>query len=201
MDDGGVALLSRVARLAAILLCWFLLRGAGAAEPAQDVDAPSAIDTAAVSVDGVELFRVAGARSLPSAQRARGVSERIIAVARDPAAAVPAIGTRPAVGHIDVVAGEQHLVAVIDSDAALERVPVAVVAQLRAARIQQAIERYRAERGSSYLRQAAQAAAIATAVLLVALFAVLRLFKRVLEWLPKRLHSRIHGLKVHSYEV
>ena len=58
------------ARLIATVASLLLLAAAEAEEPGL-VDAQPAPDSAPVTVDGVELFRVAGSTSLPSAERAR----------------------------------------------------------------------------------------------------------------------------------
>ena len=71
------------ARLIATVASLLLLAAAAEAEEPSLVDAQPAPDSAPVTIDGVELFRVAGSASLPSAERARNVSARIIAAAHD----------------------------------------------------------------------------------------------------------------------
>jgi len=77
-----------------VIIACLLLRPALAAEPAsEDVDAQAAPDSAAVIVDGVELFRVAGSASFPAAERAARVTARIVAAADDSRIPVNAIKT------------------------------------------------------------------------------------------------------------
>lgn len=115
-----------------------------AAEPAGgDVDAQAAPDSAAIIVDGVELFRVAGSASFPAAERAAKVSDRIVAVADDLHIPANSIKTEQRESRIDIVAGNRHLVGVIDADALLEGVSLPDAALVRAVRIREAIDRKR----------------------------------------------------------
>jgi len=136
-----VALLTRILLIIACLL----LRPALAAEQAgADVDAQTAPDSAPVSIDGAELFRVAGSASFPAADRAAKVSDRIAAAAADLHIPANSIKTEQRESRIDFVAGDRHLVGVIDADALLEGVSLPDAALVRAVRIREAITRYRA---------------------------------------------------------
>jgi small-conductance mechanosensitive channel len=183
-------------------LLWLLWLGAAsAAEEQPDVDAPTSIDAAPVIIDGVELFRVSGAASYPSAQRAQAVRERILELARERRVPVDAIAIKPRDNRIDIVAGDRHIVAVVEHDAEFEGAPASSVAELRVGQIRQAIERYRFERQPDQLARSALIAFLATAGAALVLFLLLRAFRRALDWLERRYHSRVQSVTIHSFEI
>jgi small-conductance mechanosensitive channel len=188
-------------RILFIIAC-LLLRPALAAEPASDdVDAQAAPDSAAISVDGVELFWVAGSASFPAAERAARASARIVAVAADPLIPLNAIKTAQRDSRVDIVAGNRHLVGVVDADAAIEGVAISESAFVRAMRIRDAIARYRAERTTERLVQSAMVASAATAVAALALWLVWIGFRRARLRLDQRYRTRLHSLSIQSFEV
>jgi small-conductance mechanosensitive channel len=194
--------LQTAARPIAALLCLLWLSNASAAEEEQsDVDAPTSIDSAPVIIDGVELFRVSGAASYPSAQRAQAVRERILALARERRVPVNAIGIKPRDNRIDIVAGDRHIVAVVEHDAEFEGAPASSVAELRVAQIRQAIERYRFERQPDQLARSGLIAFLATAATALALFLLLRAFRRLFELIERRYRSRVHSVTIQAFEV
>ena len=188
-------------RLIASLAGLLLAHAAFAAEETLHADAVPAHSPSLIVIDGVELFPVAGSVSLPSSQRAQQVSARIVAAARDPEIDANAIDMQPRDGRIDIVAGERHLVAVVDADAALEGVSLSNAALVRAARIRDAVVRYRAERTPENLTQAALTAVTAAAAAGLALFAALFGFRRALRALEQRYRNRVHSLTIQSFEV
>ena len=187
-------------RLIAFVASALLLAGAEAEEPSL-VDAQPAPDSAPVVIDGVELFRVSGSTSLPSAERARNVSARIIAAAHDSSIAPAAVATQPREGRIDIVAGNRHLVAVVDTDAALEGVSLADTALLRAVRIREALTRYRADRSTDSITRALLATTVAAAIAALLLLGGIRGFRLALDTLERRYRSRLHSVTIQSFEV
>ena len=188
-------------RILFIIAC-LLLRPALAAEPASDdVDAQAAPDSAAIIVDGVELFRVAGSASFPAAERAARASARIVAAAADPLIPVNTIKTAQRDSRVDIVAGNRHLVGVVDADAAIEGVAMSESAFVRAMRIRDAIARYRAERTTERLVQSAMVAGAATAVAALALWLVWIGFRRARLRLDQRYRTRVHSLSFQSFEL
>jgi small-conductance mechanosensitive channel len=193
-----VAVLTRIL----VIIACLLLRPALAAEPAsEDVDAQAAPDSAAVIVDGVELFRVAGSASFPAAERAARVTARIVAAADDSRIPVNAIKTEQRDSRIDIVAGNRHLVGVVDADAAIEGIAVPEAALLHAMHIRDAIARYRAERTTERLVQSAMVASAATAVAALALWLIWTGFRRARLKLDQRYRTRVHSLSIQSFEV
>ena len=185
-----------------VIIACLLLRPALAAEPAsEDVDAQAAPDSAAVIVDGVELFRVAGSASFPAAERAARVTARIVAAAGDPHIPANAIKTEQRESRIDIVAGSRHLVGVVAADATLEGIAMPDAALLRAMHIHDAIVRYRAERTTERLVQSAMMAGAATAVAALALWLIWTGFRRARLKLDQRYRTRGHSLSIQSFEV
>jgi len=188
-------------RALVICLAFLALRPALAAEQADDVDAQTAPESAAVTIDGVELFRVAGSASFPAAERARHASARIVAAAADRRIAPGAITTQPHEQRIDVVADQRHLISVIGADAAIEGVALSDAALVRAMHIRDALVRYRAERSPERLVQSAVIAGAATALAALALWLTWRGFRRARLGLDQRYRRRVHSLSIQSYEV
>ena len=189
-------------RLPLIFIACLLLRPALAAEQTgDDVDAQAAPDSAAVIVDGVELFRVAGSASFPAAERAARARERIAAAADDLKLPVNAIKTEPRESRIDIVAGGRHLVGVIGADAAIEGVSVADSALVRTMRIRDAVTRYRAERTPERLLQSSMFAGAAIAAAALILWLIWRGFRRMRLGLDQRYRKRVHSLSIQSFEV
>jgi small-conductance mechanosensitive channel len=196
--DRRVALLRS---LSAALASLVLLHAAAAAQEPPHVDAQPVFDSAPVIVDGVQLFRVSGSPSFPSAERARHVSARLIDAARDSGIAASAVVMQPREGRIDIVAGKQHVVAVVASDAALERLSLSDAALVRTMRVKEALTRYRIDRSAGGLAQAALASAIATAVAVLLLLVAMRGFRYAFDTLERRYRSRLHSLTIQSFEV
>src|ERR1044071_5832798 len=108
-------------RLRALALA-ILIAMAGA--PRLLAQSPADVETATapVEIDGTAIFSVRGVSSLPPADRARTIRDRIIAVAANPNVSVEPIHSVSAEGMQRIQAGEQLLMAVLDADAAIEQV-------------------------------------------------------------------------------
>ena len=197
-----MAVLRRPLTTIIIIIACLLLRPALAAEqPGEDVDAQAAPDSAAVTVDGVELFRVAGSASFPAADRAARARARIVAAAEDRHIPANAVKTEQRESRVDVVAGGRHLVGVIGADAAIEGVSVSDAALVRAMHIRDAMIRYRAERTPERLLQSAMIATAATAAAALAFWLTWIAFRRARLGLDQRYRKRLHSLSIQSFEV
>jgi small-conductance mechanosensitive channel len=197
-----VAVLRRPLTTIIIIIACLLLRPAlDAEQPGEDVDAQAAPDSAAVTVDGVELFRVAGSASFPAADRAARARARIVAAAEDPRIPANAVKTEQRESRVDVVAGGRHLVGVIGADAAIEGVSVSDAALVRAMHIRDAMIRYRAERTPERLLQSAMIATAATAAAALAFWLTWIAFRRARLGLDQRYRKRLHSLSIQSFEV
>lgn len=158
----------------------------------------AATETASVVLDGRELFRLRGVAALPAAVRARAVSERIAAIARDRSLDPQSTTTVPADGFVEIFVGPRMVVTVTDGDGALEGVDRAVAAKAIAMRVRTAIEAYRHERSAGAIVRG-----IATSVVVFAALALgLWLLGRIAGWieaaLERRFGERIRSLRLRS---
>jgi len=144
---------------------------------------------------------VAGSASFPSEQRAHDVSERIVAAARNRTLSIQDVQTQPQPSRIDVLAGRHRIIAVVPSDADLDGLSIADSAHFRATKIQQAINRYRAERTSDYLLRSSLNAAGALFGAGLAIFLIFKLFGFIRGAIERRYGERVHGLSVSSFEL
>lgn len=182
-------------------LAYLLLQvSAGAQEPG-DIDNELEPGPAPVTIDGVYLFSVSGSASFPSAERARNITARIVAAAEDAAIAPDAVVTQPHEGRVDIAAGGRHLAAVVASDAALEGISVADTAMVRALRIREAIERYRADRSPDRIAESVLIATIAASIAALLLLCVIRGFRRLFNAFERRYRKRMTSLSIQSFEV
>ena len=190
-----------------LLLTALMLTGAAAA--AQDVAAGAAAEAnpdlesrfAAVEIDGVELFRVRGTESFPPAERASAIAQRIVALARDPAFRTDALHTAQSDLGVEIMAGNQRVMVVVDADARLEGVGTSVIAEVFLSRMRAAVDRYREARTRENLTHATVSAAIATAVALLLTILLIWVAHRVLAALERRYRNRIRSVGVQSFQI
>jgi small-conductance mechanosensitive channel len=170
---------------------------------AQDLGAAAEGDvaTAPVELDGTVLLTVRGASSLPAAERARQIQERLTAIAADSGVPVDSLRIVEIDGMARIMAGDRPIMSVVSADANLEQVGTRELATLHITRLRDAINGYRAARSPAALRANAFKALGATVVLIgttVLLFWFWRRFDRLL---TKRLASRIQTVGIQSFEV
>jgi small-conductance mechanosensitive channel len=171
-----------------------------AQEPKDATETPE-VATAPVVIDGATLFRVRGVSSFPAGARARGIEDRLKAVAADRTIAPDSLHIAETGSFTRILAGNVPIVTVVDADAALEQIGRPELAATHLQRIRQAITDYRAARSPAALQRAAVSALTATLLLAVALV-ILRWFWRAVDRLLKRrLQARIHTLEFQSFEV
>ncbi len=176
--DGALVAWRRIRlwRCTALLAC-----GLAAGHPAAAVhaaDAASATDaeaapihSAPVNVDGRTLLQLRGVTALSAEERADEVAERIRNVAADPTISASSVHIVDAGDRVDVVAGTVRLLSVLDADARAEGLANrTVLAETYRDAIARTLDRYRAERQSTFLVGQAIAAVIALFVLAAALF-------------------------------
>jgi small-conductance mechanosensitive channel len=99
------------------------------------------------------------------------------------------------------MAGDRFLMSVFDADARMEGLERQVVAAAHSGRIRVAIEQYRRDRSPESLMKGAVAAGIATVVLVLSIWLVLRAFRRAERGLEARFKARVHALTIKSFEV
>src|SRR5688572_23894026 len=117
---------------------------------AQDPAAPPADEgevlTAPVELDGAFLLRVRGVSSLPAAERARLIRERLIEVAGDESVPADSVRVVDDPNITRIMAGDRPIMGLVDADASLEQVTRSILAATHRLRLQQAIADYRAAR-------------------------------------------------------
>jgi small-conductance mechanosensitive channel len=162
--------------------------------------AEQAHETAPVVVDGEELFRVRGFSGYPAQQRARLITERIEAAAGDASVPVSVKAAASPEG-FRITAGDQFLMSVVDGDSRIEDLKTETLAAALAGRIEQAMRSYREARSPAVMLPAAQRAAAATLLLLVAVLLGRAVLAR-LDWrISRGYEERIRSVQIQSFEV
>jgi len=186
--------LIRAATLAAVLLC-------AAPLLAQETAGESEIATAPVELDGTALFTVRGVSSLPAAERARLIEDRLTAVAADPARPVDSLDIVEIENAARIMAGDRMIMGVTSADASFEQVSIRDLATAHMARLREAIVGYREARSPVALRTSAINVVSATAVLVVTAFALFWFYRWFDRLLTSRLATRIQTVGIQSFEV
>ena len=174
---------------------------ATAQEPAAPPAGEGEVVTAPVEVDGTVLFTVRGVSSLPAAERARLIRERLIEVAGDESVPADSLRVVDDANASRIMAGDRMIIGLIDADASLEQVSRPVLAVTHRLRLQQAITEYRAARSPSALRRNALNALGGTVTLIVAVLVVFWLWRWFDRVLTNRLRARIQTVGIQSFEV
>ena len=186
-------------RLALLIPALALLATIGNATAAPETGAtPSVQQSAAVTVDGRELFTVMGVPAFPARARAQRIAERILAIAEDPGFSVEQLRTEEEKDQTWILAGDKRLFVIVDADAAQQgvgRVPYVTVVT---GAIGIAVDRHREERTAAYLWKGAAAAAGLLALLALLLWSTRWLLRRLLAAVQRRYRSRLEALEARS---
>ncbi len=157
--------------------------------------------TAPVEIDGQVLFRVRGASSFPADQRAAAIRNRIEAAAADPSIRSDMLRSVDSGNFTTLLAGDRLLMILTDADAGMEQLSRGYLVKVHLARIRQAIGDYRSMRNRDALLRGSLYAVAATALLVLGIMILLRLGRRLEEFLTRRIKNRIHSLGIQSFEV
>jgi len=168
---------------------------------AQEAVSEGDIATAPVELDGSVLFTVRGVSSLPAAERARLIEERLTAVAADPAISVDSLRIVEVESAARIMADDRLIMTVANADASFEQVAMRELATAHMARLRDAIVDYRAARSPAALRANALNALGATVALIAAAFALFWFWRWMDRWLTSRLATRIQTVGIQSFEV
>lgn len=179
-----------------------------AAAPASAAASSAAIDTelvreehgsAAVQLDGRELFRVNGTAVVPAKRRAQLITDRLQQVAQDPAIPVSRLDIRHDGELTRIYAGTISIVALGDFDAG--GMPRQRIAELLVIDLQKALIEYRHAREPRVLLTNSGYALIITLLAAALLYGVVRLRR----WGVERLSNRFVGgqgeLKIQSVQL
>jgi len=185
-----------------LLLTIGLMTGpAGQAQEEAPANDESAAVTAPVIIDGQELFRLRGISSYPAEVRAATIRQRIIDAARNRAVNPDELHLERSDEGIWIMAGERQLLGVVDVDARVEGISLNLLADAYKTRIARAIEEFREDRSRDVLLRNGLFALVATGVLVVALWGVLRLYTVLHRWAERRLHKSIKHLADRAYNL
>jgi hypothetical protein len=160
-----------------------------------------AIPTAPVEVDGVVLFRLRGATSVPAALRAGAWAERIQEAAQDPEVDPKDLKIVETDHGLELRVGDHLLGIVVEADARLEGLTAPELALAHSQAVKAAIVRYRAARTPMRLGTAAARALGATALLAALLALLLPLFRRIDRFVQRRFERRARELEAKSFEL
>jgi small-conductance mechanosensitive channel len=158
-------------------------------------------ETAPVTLDGAVLFHVRGVSSLPAAQRAQRIEERLRAVAADYTIAPETLRMVESEDAVRIFAGDILVMGVVDPDASLEQVRRADLAKSHLDRLRQAITDYRAARSGDALRRGVINTVLGTLLLAAAIFAVNRVWRWVDRSVSRRLAGHIQSVQIQSLEL
>jgi len=190
-----------------VLSCSILLPVAGSAAeqpatPSRVVDEKILeVPSAPVVVDGNILFQVRGMSALPAEKRAQHITERIVKLAGDPNFARNSLRLDPQPEATMIMAGNMPIMIVSNSDAQLEGIDRHTLARGVLWRIGEAIDGWRRDRSPATLQRSALFALGSTVVLVLALWAGLRLFRGLRRLIEERIQKRIRDLQVREFHV
>ncbi|HVQ15357.1 MAG TPA: mechanosensitive ion channel domain-containing protein, partial [Vicinamibacterales bacterium] len=168
---------------------------------AQETAGEGDVATAPVELDGAVLFTVRGVSSLPAAERALLIQERLTAVAADPALSIDSLQIVDIENAARIAAGDRLIMTVTSADANFEQVSIRELAVAHIARLREAIAGYRQARSPAALRTSAINVVGATVVLVAAALAMFWFWRWFDRLLTSRLASRIQTVGIQSFEV
>lgn len=187
----------------AVLTCIILIVCARAAHArnASGNDKAARDAQAWVVVDGRKLFRVAGVPAAPASERAERFADRIRALASQPPEATPPFTIVEAPHVSEIQAGGAVIVRLFDADARLEGLERPVLAAAIEHRLTRAIDQYREERSTPYLRRAAIRATVSALVLAGVLIAFRYLLRWAVAKLQRRSTQKLQGLRISKTQI
>lgn len=205
-DGNGVKIfIGRQLVVVLLLICCLLLPAGGGAtltSPPRLTDESTLEEKSApVVVDGITLFRVRGVSAYPAEKRAQAIADRIVALATDPAFDKQALRLEDQVESTAVMAGGRMVMVISDSDARLEGIDRHLLGRSIRWRIGEAIGAWRRDRVPATLQRNALIALGATLLLVVALWGVVRLFRRLRGFIEQRVRQRIQDVKLQQFHL
>lgn len=161
--------------------------------PGAGSESPQA--TAPVTLDGETLFRVRGVTAYPAETRAKEISKRIRALARDGSIPPQSLRVVEQDGRSDIYAGDRYIVAVVDADAQVEKVERPVLADVVKERIRKAVTAYRQAREPGVLLNNTLYALLATVLFAGILLGLRWVFRRLDGKIEKSIKTKLEGLE------
>jgi small-conductance mechanosensitive channel len=163
---------------------------------------PTGVNLAPVIVDGKKLFRVRGISSYPATRRASEIRQRIIDLANDKSfdPALLIVSDEDPSRSV-VMAGDLELLNVFDEDASLENVRRELLAVVYRDVVAEAILQYRTDRSVNRLINNSLLALTATAVFVLLLWAITRLFRWLVDWTERDVRRSVQDLATRTFHL
>jgi small-conductance mechanosensitive channel len=184
-----------------ILMLLLVASAAFAAEPDAAKSPELEVSAAPVEVDGTVLFHVRGVEAYPAEKRAAAIARRIVALARDRAFRIDSLRVAESEIGTDVLAGNQRVVVVTDTDARAEGVSRRELAGAIGARIGEAIGEYRKARAPEALTRSLALTGAATSVFVLVMGVIVWGSRWIRTTLERRYRERIKGLGIGSLQL
>ena len=190
-----------------VLLCTSMVYGDQQPGTSADMlaEQSAAKQSAPVVVDGAVLFHVAGVPAYPAKKRAKEIAQRIRDFARDPAFDPSTLQIREVNGLIHIYAGNKRLLIVLPEDAQasgmLPSKTQMVARELFLKKITEAIGNYRRERTPEILLKNGINALVRTVILVLLLFIVTWLFRKLRLLVERRFKRKIEKLEAKSLRI
>jgi small-conductance mechanosensitive channel len=163
--------------------------------------APHTLPTAPVVIDGATLFRVRGVSAYPADRRADIIRDDIIEAARDSGIRIEDFRIENLDDRTNILAGDSIIYSVLDVDAQFESLDREMLAQVNLLRIQEAVAQYRDVRSEGTLLRSAAYALALTGVLAVLLWGTRILFRRLDDWVERRVKKGVQELASKSHYI
>jgi small-conductance mechanosensitive channel len=180
---------------------WAVLASTSVHTPAQEVSREVEIPTAPVVIDGRELFRVRGVSVYPAEARAARIESRTAALADDSSIDSQTVQAAPSGNSVDIAAGPRLVMQVHDADASIAGIDRQTLATLYAERVRTAINDYRRDRSSAYLKAAAVQALTATVIASVVLWLTLWLMRKLTALAQRRYSQHVRTIAIQSFQI
>jgi len=187
--------------IAFVLLLLFSQAVWAQADPPEDSKAVPPVNAAPVIVDGNQLFTLRGITSYPAQERAAVVREHIIAAAKDKTIPVGDIHTAESADRTQIYAGKMLLLAVFDRDGEFEGIDRKLLAAAFTTKISRAIDQYRTDRSRPVLLRHTALALGATVLMVLFLWAIVRLTGWANGWAQLRISKRLATLEDKAHRL
>jgi small-conductance mechanosensitive channel len=156
---------------------------------------------ATVKIDGKDLFNVRGISSYTAEERASGISKRIKEAASDRSVPPDSVKIVSGTNFSSIYAGKRFIMNVYDADSEVEQVRRETLAGVFRQRITETIELYRYNRSRTVLVKKIFVALGSMVALVVLLFIIGWLFRRIDKGIQNRIKARIDILENKSFSL
>lgn len=164
-------------------------------------DKKASAPSAPVMLGGEKLFFVRGVMTTTAEKRAQDISGRINKLAQDLTISTGSITTRDDDVFTSIIAGDQIIMALLDSDAHYEGRTRQELARELAEEIKTAVDTYRVNYSRKSIIFGAAYALAATLVLVLLFIFIARLFRRVYSRIEIKYRVKIHPISIKSVKI